>query len=227
MQHHDTIPPGLCQCGCGQEIRLGKRFVQGHNSWRVQRKGPRYQSTCAHCGQAFEVLPSTIKKGGGKFCSRECHFAFVSHAKSLRLPQRFWAKVQKTDTCWLWRGARTRNGYGMLSVNQRATYAHRISYELHKDAIPVGMELDHLCRVRHCVNPDHLEPVTHRENGLRGESPSARAATATHCPSGHPYNDFNTLWTREGSRRCRECHRQREQDRWHSKRRKGTEIEDI
>lgn len=87
--------------------------------------------------------------------------------------QRFWEKVDKTATCWLWRGAINRNGYGnFLAGGTRADglryqEAHIVSYELHRGPIPDGLELDHLCRVHHCVNPDHLEPVTHTVNMRR------------------------------------------------------------
>jgi hypothetical protein len=74
-------------------------------------------------------------------------------------------------------------------------------------AVPEGLELDHLCRVRGCVNPKHLEPVTHRENLMRGESWSAVNARKTHCPEGHPYDETNTYIDGKGRRRCRECAR--------------------
>lgn len=81
---------------------------------------------------------------------------------------RFWQKVERTDECWLWAGAVNDSGYGAIWDGYRLVYAHRLSYEMHGGAIPDGMQLDHLCRVRRCVNPAHLEPVTHRENIDRG-----------------------------------------------------------
>ena len=98
--------------------------------------------------------------------------------------------------------------------------AHRFSYELHVGPIPTGLTLDHLCRNTLCVNPAHLEPVTMRENILRGYSPSANGARATHCPHGHPYNERNTGITKtNGARFCRTCHNQRVNDRKKRKRR--------
>ncbi len=86
----------------------------------------------------------------------------------------FWDYVNKTATCWLWKGGMTR-GYGVYAVwrgnRYRNTRAHRVAYELTIGFIPVGLEIDHLCRVRNCVNPAHLEAVTHRENILRGIGP--------------------------------------------------------
>jgi hypothetical protein len=121
---------------------------------------------------------------------------------------RFWAKVDRTDGCWLWTAGRDGPGYGQLKVDEQTVKAHRFSYELHVGPIPDGLELDHLCRVRHCVNPAHLEPVTHAENCRRG-TVGQNMATKTHCPQGHPYEGDNLAIDRNGSRRCRACARDR------------------
>ena len=118
--------------------------------------------------------------------------------------ERFWAKVSFTETCWLWVGAKNPKGYPQCWNGQRVTPAHRFAYEFCVGPIPEGLEIDHLCRVRNCVNPDHLEPVTHRENTLRGFSPMANNARRTHCPKGHLYDAHNILLYR-GSRYCRAC----------------------
>lgn len=92
--------------------------------------------------------------------------------------QRFWAFVEKTETCWLWTGG-TNEGYGVLWLNGKNVKAHRFAYELLVGPIPDGLVLDHVvargCQWRHCVNPAHLEPVTERVNILRGSSPLAVA----------------------------------------------------
>jgi hypothetical protein len=128
---------------------------------------------------------------------------------------RFWAKVEKHDDdceccggCWHWQGALER-GYGSLSVAGKNIRAHRFSYELHVRPIPTGLVIDHLCRVRHCVNPAHLEVVESRENILRGVGATARNHRKTHCSQGHPYDEANTRIRNGGGRDCRACHRAR------------------
>lgn len=128
---------------------------------------------------------------------------------------RFIAKVDKTDTCWLWTAAMTPLGYGRFRAG-RLLQAHRWSYEYHVGPIPDGLVLDHLCRTPRCVNPDHLEPVTHRENILRGETVAAHRAAQTHCKRNHEFTPENTyIQMRRGfpSRHCCEC------ARWHERKR--------
>jgi len=126
------------------------------------------------------------------------------------LADRFWLKVEKTETCWLWRGAITKFGYGQTSDRGRSIPAHRAAYELEVAPIPEGLHLDHLCRVRNCVRPDHLEPVTPRVNLLRGQTNAAANAAKTECPQGHPYDEENTRFDkRRGIRHCKECGRRR------------------
>lgn len=87
------------------------------------------------------------------------------HRARRPLAERFWEKVERTDACWLWQGHRNHKGYGYISVNRRHVGAHRVAYEMARGVpVPAGLEIDHLCHVRHCVNPDHLEAVTHMEN---------------------------------------------------------------
>lgn len=125
-----------------------------------------------------------------------------------RLPARFWAKVEvQANGCWLWTASLTATGYGRFGVGRRSERAHRVSYQALVAEIPEGSELDHLCRNRACVNPVHVEPVTHRINLLRGDGVPGRNARVTHCPNGHAYDEANTRWERDGHRRCRACER--------------------
>ena len=133
--------------------------------------------------------------------------------------QRFWAKVDRItdDECWLWTGGTT-TGYGRFRVDRSLVLAHRYAYELLVGQIPDGLQIDHLCRNRACVNPAHLEPVTLRENILRGTAPSAHAARKTHCIHGHAFTPENTYAYRDERRICRQCKRRNDRKRyWNTK----------
>lgn len=108
--------------------------------------------------------------------------------------------------CWIWQGARSRNGYSNIGIGGHNMTAHKAMYEREVGPVPEGKELDHLCRVRDCVNPAHLEPVTRGENMQRG------VEARTHCRRGHEYNEANTRYTIRKSngkqrRDCRVCRR--------------------
>lgn len=106
--------------------------------------------------------------------------------------------------CWIWTKSLDKCGYGQLYTRE-TRLAHRIAYTAWRGDIPRGLQLDHLCRVRACVNPKHLEPVTSRVNILRGETLAAANAAKTHCAAGHPFDAANTHITRAGRRKCRTC----------------------
>ncbi len=128
---------------------------------------------------------------------------------------RFLAKVDKqADGCWLWTGFLHSNGYATFYTGTRKQMAHRFAYEYYVGPIPDGLQLDHLCRVRSCVNPEHVEPVTSRTNLLRGHTVTAAHAAKTECPQGHPFDEVNTYIHPTGSRRCRECMRERDRRRY-------------
>jgi len=124
-----------------------------------------------------------------------------------RVVERFWSKIEKGDSCWIWTGAHTKRGYGRLFNGIKYVSAHRFSFQLLSGPIPDGLELDHLCRNHACVNPDHLEPVSHRENVRRGVAGDKHRAL-TRCSRGHEFTDSNTLITTKGWRRCRVCARE-------------------
>ena len=123
------------------------------------------------------------------------------------LCKRHWDKVtyEPNSGCWLWLGAVTKRGeYGIVRDHGELTVAHRFFYAAYKGHIPGGLILDHLCRVRCCVNPDHVEPVTSAENTHRG-LPTKR--TAAHCGHGHPRTPANTYYRSNGYTECSVCHR--------------------
>lgn len=126
--------------------------------------------------------------------------------------RRFYRFVRLPDEngCMNWLGTINPNGYGQFRIDQRLIPAHRFAYELWVGPIPAGLQLDHLCRNRHCVSPQHLEPVTQQENIRRGQG-GCQSASKTHCPHGHPYDARNTYRYR-GRRFCRACSRERKRD---------------
>lgn len=128
--------------------------------------------------------------------------------RSRGLVDRLDEKIVTGPGCWAWIGSRATGGYGSIWRDGRNVHAHRAVYELLVGPIPDGLHIDHLCRNRNCVNPDHLEPVTLVENILRGEGIMALNARKTHCMHGHPFTEENTHWrARDGKlwRSCRTC----------------------
>lgn len=120
----------------------------------------------------------------------------------------FWNKVAVTDGCWEWTAAKNQSGYGRFWDGERCVQAHRWAYEQLVGPIPDALELDHLCRNRGCVRPEHLEPVTGYENILRGEGGSAMNARKTRCWRGHSLGEDGDVYVaRDGARSCRECRR--------------------
>lgn len=123
---------------------------------------------------------------------------------------RFWDKVDKTGDCWLWTASKTSAGYGNFKAAANNVYAHRLSYEWLMGPIPEGLVIDHLCRVPNCVNPEHLEPVTHKENVRRGTA-GWNIRARTHCAHGHEFSAENTrrykLKSGGWERKCLTCSR--------------------
>jgi hypothetical protein len=134
-----------------------------------------------------------------------------SPPKKRPMMERFFEKVifEPNCGCWLWEGTWSPDGYGYFHVEGRKMkVAHKFLYEREIAPVPEGMELDHLCKLRCCVNPQHLEAVTHAVNISRGQSGSYNK-NKTHCRNGHPYSGDNLRTTASGERVCRTCCRER------------------
>ena len=151
--------------------------------------------------------------------------------KPLPPETRFWNHIvtEPNSGCWLWISNTTDRGYGLFNLYDvvlrkwTIVYAHRFSYEMYKGFIPIGLEVDHLCRVTCCVNPFHLEAVTHKVNVLRGDGLSAQSARQTHCKRGHELSGNNLYINPQSSshRRCRACAKTNARDRYLIKCSKG------
>jgi len=128
--------------------------------------------------------------------------------RKLNILEKLWGRVHIDEDggCWEWTGAK-RDGYGALTIDGRMVRVHRWVYERLHGPIPTGLQTDHLCRNRACINPAHLELVTNKENVLRGEGVTAENHRKTHCQYGHPFDAANTRITSRGRRQCRTCHR--------------------
>lgn len=127
--------------------------------------------------------------------------SFIGRFRALHL-------AEGADACWLWRGKPDAYGYGYLRLGRGTIKAHRAAYELAKGPIPAGLEIDHTCRNRACVNPAHLEAVTHQEN-MRRAQPWHALLKRPSCANGHPWTPETTGYYPTGARRCLVCNRQR------------------
>lgn len=179
---------------------------------RVHSSGPCRKCACV----AYSERTQTCSVGG---CSAEVRGRGLCNSHYLRrrrhgdvaaggmsklapAAERFWSRVSVTESCWIWGGALDRLGYARFNAGDGTKpMVHRWSYEQLVGQIHDGLELDHLCRVRNCVNPEHLEPVDHRTNSLRGRTVSAVNARKTHCKRGHPLGEL----TPGRERRCLPC----------------------
>lgn len=186
-----------------------------------------------HCKHGHELSGwNAMVHPGRPVACRTCQYernnAYKARKKALRPPpptmaDRFWAKVDAEGDCWEWTGAKAGGGYGAFFTTSGKVQAHRWSYEHLVGPIPEGLQIDHLCKNRACVNPDHLEPVTRLENVWRGAG-GAWNRSKMHCPQGHPYEGDNVKLARRSNRRsvgreCRTC--LREQAHRYNRQRRG------
>lgn len=175
----------------------------------------RHDVTCPSCGRARQVGYSAKWSIDRGINSSRC----ITCANSERRPpveERVLARIGSPDSngCWPWKGSLTRQGYGNYTgMRHVSTAAHRVVYTLMVGPIPAGLQLDHLCRNRACVNPAHLEPVTHAEN-VRRAADQDRSPT---CPRGHLFDEANTYRHSTGSRKCRACAREKAREAYRSR----------
>lgn len=191
-------------------IRSGQRGATVARRFGVSRERIR-QIYKRETGERLPILGQRCPLCRARYTDRSGHAETPAHAAAIeqRRLERFWAQVEKTDTCWLWRAGTSAAGYGHAQRDGEG-YAHRVSYILENGPIPDGLTIDHLCRVRHCVKPSHLEAVSIRVNILRGNGMGARNARKTHCVHGHelpPKVDGQ-------NRPCRPCHNRSTRERY-------------
>lgn len=179
---------------------------------------------CRHCGVTFDVPGFQARARVVKYCSRACCDAARKTPEARWI--RFWSKVDKSGPdgihsqtgenlgpCWLWTAAMAgpdEEKYGHVNFGNGMQRCHVLTYEAECGPVPEGLVIDHLCRVRRCVRPAHLEAVTHQVNLLRGAGPTAVNARKTYCPKGHALSGVNLLvhtGRRDGllTRKCAAC----------------------
>ncbi len=166
---------------------------------------------CAACGVLYGPKPyhDAWRWRRSRVCSQRCQRVLSGTTRKRSVSDRFDTQyVPEPNTgCWLWTGSLDAKGYGHIHIMVRgAALAHRVSWERHRGPIPDGMVIDHLCRVRSCVNPDHLRVVTPRVNVLENSlSLPAMQVRRNACKYGHPYEGANVAFTKHGARRCKVC----------------------
>lgn len=202
--------------------RFGRLRVERLVRIPVQHKKMRTRAGAVvecDCGTRKTVSADDLASGRIRSCG--CLKRDLAKSRVRPVADRFLEKVDKDGPvpeyrpdlgpCWVWTAARNANGYGIMKVSEGTTLAHRISYALAGGNVTDDEQIDHLCRVRHCVNPQHLEAVPPRVNVHRGYGSAAGNARKTHCPQGHPYNDENAYvyvgGVHKGTRHCRICGR--------------------
>lgn len=191
---------------CGQIFY--RKIKQKYCNWSCYHKATIKRTSsekiCEGCGKTFSWNLTMTRWATRKYCTEKCFRKVKEEA--------FWKayKVDEKMGCWLWTRSDNGRGYGRLTRKGHTLYVHRLFYEKYKKTIPNGLEIDHLCKNRLCVNPAHLEAVTRYENWLRSDSISLKKKLQTHCQNGHPFDEKNTRIVYQDDRRlgrvCRICH---------------------
>lgn len=172
----------------------------------------RSQATPARDARTCSIGSCTVRAIARGLCNP--HYKAAKRAGELppkldpivRTQRTFWSRVVKTEHCWEWRGYVSRYGYGQFAFSPGKTHrAHKLAWEWQNGPVPNGLVLDHLCRNRACVRPEHLEPVTPRTNALRGIGVTAVNSRKRFCKQGHEFTTENTRIGTSGGRICRTC----------------------
>lgn len=210
--------PGFCRGWCSMHYTRWQKFGDVHYVTPRSTPGPCGVDGCARVARTRGLCNTHYLR-----LIRHGEVGEATPRLFARRPtapeESFWARVNQhgpipasrpdLGPCWIWTGALS-HGYGRMTIATKSVAAHRFAYILLVGPIPVGTEPDHLCVNPPCVNPRHLEPVTHQENMLRGPTNVAgRNARKTHCPQAHEYTEANTMRRPNGDRQCRECNRVR------------------
>lgn len=191
--------------GSGKRCRNGHLLDDANTYWRSGRR------VCKECGRiASREYKRRRREIQGALGLKSLVDRVSGSAEHLALALGRFRSGYQTDPatgCWIWQRATNGKGYGQFTLMGRTVLAHRAAYFLLVGEVPDGLDLDHLCRQRGCVNPSHLEPVTNRENALRGEGPTAKNAAKTHCLRGHALTPDNLVPSeiKRGYRICRDC----------------------
>jgi len=174
--------------GCDREVHIKKHKLCFKHYFRLWKNGDVHAVLTPKPLSDGPVV-KTIKLRGKDFGLTQAEI------------DNFYGKIKKTNSCWHWESSIGWDGYGRFSLRKNCYLAHRFSYELNVGPIPTGMQIDHLCRNRFCVNPAHLDPVDNDENMYR------RVLARAHCKNGHPFDEKNTYVNpnRGRFRVCRKC----------------------